>query len=221
MITFFSHAPGEAVNITVYEVDPNGHPMELYCACSLEWGGKRVDMAFEKALSDFFTDELIKNYRGNYTEDYNELLGSFKIKKCRYGKESSNPMISLKVPVSFIDECTKEFGTDLTNFNKKSRFYQHLVLKRDLMKLDIDTLEDFFQPVCDGIIKLVKKVLQAPNISNVQYMLMAGGFAESPLLQDAIRKAFPQCQVNASHEVGRAVLRGAISYGLHQMIPRS
>ena len=40
-----------------------------------------------------------------------------------------------------------------------------------------------------------------------------GGFSESPLLQDAIRKAFPDCQVIVPQEAGLAVLRGAVVFG--------
>nr|XP_022302696.1 uncharacterized protein LOC111110477 isoform X3 [Crassostrea virginica] len=212
-------AGGETIDIAVFEVDNDGYPMELYCACDLDCGGKRVDMAFENALSEIFTEEVIHNYRDKYIEDYNKLLKCFEFekKRRRYEKETSGQLVSFKFPASFIEESTKTFGTDLTTLTKQSRFSDHLSWEKNLISIDIETFEGFFQPACDEIIKLVKKVLMDAKCSNVQYILMAGEFSESPLLQDAIQKAFPQLQVIASPEAGRAVLCGALSYVLHQM----
>lgn len=42
---------------------------------------------------------------------------------------------------------------------------------------------------------------------------MVGGFSESPLLQDAIRKAFLDCQVMVPRDSGLAILRGAAVFG--------
>ena len=201
----------------MFEVDNDGYPKELYCACDLDCGGKRVDMAFENALSKIVTEEMIHNYRDKYIEDYNELLKEFEIKRRRYEKETSDQMVSFKFPASFIEESTKTFCTDLTTLTKQSRFSDHLSWEKNQIRIDIETFESFLQPACDEIIKLVKKVLMDAKCSNVQYILMAGEFSESPFLQDAIRKAFPRLQVIASPEPGRAVPSGALSYVLHQM----
>ena len=200
-------SPGETVDIAVFEVDNDECPKELYCDYDLDCGGKRVDMAFENALSEIFTEEMIHNYRDKYIEDYNELLKCF-----RYEKETSDQLVSFKFPASFIEESTKTFGTDLTTLTKQSRFSDHLSWEKNLIKINIETFEGFFQPACDKIIKLIKKVLMDAKCSNVQYILMAGEFSESPFLQHAIRKAFPQLQVIASPEAGRAVQCGTISY---------
>lgn len=46
---------------------------------------------------------------------------------------------------------------------------------------------------------------------------MVGGFSECEIVQDAIRKAFPECRVVVPHEAGLAVLIGAVLFG-HRLI---
>lgn len=59
----------------------------------------------------------------------------------------------------------------------------------------IKSLETFFQPACDEIIKLLKKMFQSPKLIDVKKILMVGGVSESCIFQEAIRDAFPNCQV--------------------------
>ena len=70
------------------------------------------------------------------------------------------------------------------------------------------TFEGFFQPTCDGIINQEWSAL--PVVKDVKIILMVGAFSESPLLQDAIRKAFPDRQMIVPQNVGVAVLKGTV-----------
>lgn len=49
---------------------------------------------------------------------------------------------------------------------------------------------------------------------------MVGGFSECEIVQDAIRKAFPECRVVVPHEAGLAVLIGAVLFGHKHYIRR-
>lgn len=201
-------SPGETIDISVFEVDNDGYPMELYCACDLVCGDKSVDKAFEIALSDIFTEEFIHNYRDKYIKDYNELLKCFEFEIKRiYEKETSDQLVSFKFPASFKKEITKTSGIFSTTFTELFDLCDHVSLP-----IDIEKVEGLFQSACDEITKLVKKVLMDEKCSNVHYILMAGEFSASPFLQHAIRKAFPQLEVIASPEAGRAVLCGILSY---------
>ena len=171
-------------------------------------------MAFQRALEEIVTKKMVEDYCQKYTGDYIELLRDFEIKKRKCGiRNDSNPMITLKVPVTFADECENTLGKDLTTLTNQSRFSNHFFWKSDKVRIDLPTFEGFFQPACDKIVKHISELFKSPNVKSVKKILMVGGFSESRLLQDAIRKAFPDCQVIVPQEAGLAVLRGAVVFG--------
>ena len=198
----------------MHEVKGNRNLKELDCASGGNWGGTSVDMAFKQALAEIVTEEIIEGYCHKYTGDYIELLRDFEIKKRKCGiRNDSNPFITLKVPVTFTDECEKLLGKDLTSLTNQSRFKNNFFWNDDKVRIDLLTFEGFFKPACDAIIKHVEGLFKSPKVKSVKKILMVGGFSESPLLQDAIRKAFPDCQVIVPQEAGLAVLRGAVVFG--------
>ena len=198
----------------MHEVKRNGHLKELDRASGGDWGGTSVDMAFKDALAEIVTEGMIEGYCHKHTGDYISLFRDFEIKKrkCGIGNDS-NSLITLKVPVTFTEECKDTLGEDLTTLTNKSRFKNHFFWKSDKVRIDMPTFEGFFQPACNGIINHVKELFRSPKVKDVKKILMVGGFSESPLLQDAIRKAFPDCQVIVPQEAGLAVLRGAVVFG--------
>eukprot|EP00105_Crassostrea_gigas_P026536 XP_011447532.1 PREDICTED: heat shock 70 kDa protein 12A isoform X1 [Crassostrea gigas] len=207
-------AGGGTVDITVHEVKPNGHLKELDRASGGDWGGTSVDMAFKSALAEIVTEGMIEGYCQKYTGDYIELFRDFEIKKRKCGKgDNSNSVITLKVPVSFTEGCSETLDADLTTLTNKSRFRDHIIWKADKVRIDLPTFETFFKPACDGIVIHVKDLLQSPKVKGVNKILMVGGFSESDILQEVVRKAFPDCQIIVPQEAGLAVLRGAVLFG--------
>nr|XP_034311557.1 heat shock 70 kDa protein 12A [Crassostrea gigas] len=207
-------AGGGTVDITVHEVKPNGHLKELDRASGGDWGGTSVDMAFKSALAEIVTEGMIEGYCHKFTGDYIELFRDFEIKKRKCGKgNSSDSFITLKIPVTFTDECQETLNTDLTTLVNKSTYKDHIFWKTDKVRIDLPTFETFFQPACDGIVKHVKELFQSPKVKGVNKILMVGGFSESNILQDVVRRAFPNCQIIVPQEAGLAVLRGAVLFG--------
>lgn len=202
---------GGTVDITVHQILKNGHLKELDRSSGGDWGGISVDMAFKQALAEIVTEGVLESYCHKYPGDFIELLREFEFKKRIY--RESNQFITLKVPITFIKECAETLGTDLSSLTNKSRFNNHFFWKLGKVRIDMPTFKGFFQPAFDGIINHVKELLSSPKLKNVKKILMVGGFSESPLLQDVIRKTFSDCQVIVPEEAGLAVLRGAIVFG--------
>lgn len=203
---FIIFSTGGSVDMTVLEVSKNGSFKELELASCGDWGGTSVDMAFRRALAEITTEEMIESYRQKNPDDYHDLFREFEMKKrsCRKGG-------SLHIPISFNEECLEILGTDLTTLINSSKYKDNF--RMISYKLRINSFETFFQPACDGIITHVKKWLQNLELRNVNKILMAGGFSESSILQDAIRNAFPDCQVIIPEDASLAVLRGAVIFG--------
>lgn len=198
------------MDITALEVKKNGDIIEMDRLTDGEWGGICVDTAFKSVLVEIATKEMIENYSRKYPYDYLSLFENFENKKrnCRKGQ-----VCTLRIPLSFNEECLETLGTDVNTLINNSKYKDTFILRRNHMS--IKSFETFFQSACDGIIKLLKKLFQSPKLIDVNTILMVGGFSESYILQDAIRDAFPTCQVVVPEEAGLAILRGAVALGFH------
>nr|XP_034311452.1 heat shock 70 kDa protein 12A-like [Crassostrea gigas] len=206
----FLDAGGGTVDITVLEVKNNGDIKELHRSSDGELGGSSVDTAFKRALAEITTKEMIENYSRKYLDDYLNMFEDFEIKKriCRKGQ-----ICSLKIPMSFNEECLETLGADIKTLVNNSKYKDTFILRGDRMR--IKSFETFFQPACDEIIKLLKKMFQSPKLIDVKKILMIGGVSESCIFQEAIRDAFPNYQVVVPEEAGLAVLRGAVLLGFY------
>lgn len=198
------------MDITVLEVKKNGDIKELNRSSDGEWGGSSVDTAFKSVLAEIATKEMIENYSRKYPYDYLSLFEDFENKKRSYRK---GQVCTLKIPVSFLEECLETLGTDVNTLINNSKYKDTFILRHDRVR--IKSFEIFFQSACDGIIKLLKKLFQSPKLKDVNKILMVGGFSESCIFQEALRGAFPTCQLVVPGESGLAVLRGAVVFGFH------
>ncbi|XP_061183230.1 heat shock 70 kDa protein 12B-like [Saccostrea echinata] len=207
-------AGGGTVDITVHEVKSNGNLKELDRASGGDWGGTSVDLAFKNALMEIVTEGMMEGYCHKYTADYIAMFRDFEIKKRkRTSGNDSNPKITLKIPATFIEECSETLGSDLTTLTNRTRYKDHLHWGSDKVRIDLPTFDSFFQPACEGIKKHLKELFQSPKVRGIKKILMVGGFSESYILQESVRKAFPDCQVIVPQEAGLAVLRGAVLFG--------
>jgi molecular chaperone DnaK (HSP70) len=74
-------------------------------------------------------------------------------------------------------------------------------------------VKGFFDNAIQSIVEHVHVILHMPEVRGTSAVLMVGGFSESPMLQDAIRKAFPKLRIIIPRQAGLAVLIGAVIYG--------
>lgn len=81
------------------------------------------------------------------------------------------------------------------------------------MRIDIDLYQSFFDPVNEKIVHCIREILSKAEVIETKVILMVGGFSECEIVQDAIRKAFPECRVVVPHQAGLDVLIGAVLFG--------
>lgn len=205
------------MDITVHEVERNSQLRELDRASGGEWGGICVDMAFKSLLAEIATEKMIERYSYKYPSDYLELFTQFEnIKRGFKNGYDLNSVTTLTLPFSLNEECLKTLGRDFTTLISRSKFKDQIIVRRDKMRIKMALIETFFQPPCSGIIKHMEQLFQSPNVRDVKKILMVGGFSESWILQECIRKAFPDRQVIVPKEASLAVLRGAVMFGFFQ-----
>lgn len=142
-------------------------------------------------------------------------MRNFEIKKRTISPERSEKMIinipislsetfSIKNPGSNINEVTlnSKYGNQLTWTGNKVRIRMEAKLARTL-----------FDAICKQIVDHLKYLFMQPVVKDVSSILLVGGFAESLMLQSAIRDAFKNKNVIIPREADLAVLKGAVICG--------
>ena len=82
-------------------------------------------------------------------------------------------------------------------------------------------MQALFEPVIRDIIRHIADLLRKPELDGVRFLFLVGGFAESPLLQAEMRRAFsPDLRVIIPQDVGLTILKGAVLFGLDPTVVR-
>lgn len=81
------------------------------------------------------------------------------------------------------------------------------------MRIEASIVKEFFKESVDSILDHVSNLLKHPSASSCSAIVMVGGFSESPMLQETIKKQFSALRVIIPHEAGLAVLKGAVIFG--------
>lgn len=158
-------------------------------------------------LIDIVGEEFMDSFRQNNTADYNDIFSAFKRKKReKLGEYFINRKINLLISPCFLEKYKKDIGTDVSKRTLDTRYAKLLKWSGDKMRIDIDLYQSFFDPVNEKIIHCIREILSKPKVIETKVILMVGGFSECEIVQDAIRKAFPECRVVVPHEAGLAVL---------------
>lgn len=81
--------------------------------------------------------------------------------------------------------------------------------------MEADLFKLFFRKPVDLLVEHLQQLMTEDNLSDVSTLLMVGEFSKSPIMQDAIMKAFPDKRVIVPVDAGLGVLKGAVLFG-HQ-----
>lgn len=206
-------AGGGTIDITVHEVQRNGTLKEIQKASGGNWGGTMVDKAFREFLEDIIGKNVMENFRRDQKYDYLDLFRDFEVKK-RIIKPKSDDKLTLKYPIS-LSEIYKQLNHSQIkdDLDKKVKYKDQITLIGDKMRLRADLAKGFFSNAINHILQHMKQLLLCPGVSNASHILMVGGFSESPMLQDALKTAFPTKKFVIPNEAGLAVLKGAVIFG--------
>lgn len=182
------------------KTDVNGRLIHLHMPKGTDVGGTTVDKDFTGFLSDLFGFEGIVSF------DAMEML------QLRFAFEEAKRRHSLsdKVEIEIPDSVKIAFFTYASESEKYSSKVS--VIKNKLM-LDKDIFLSFFRKSQTSIVQCIGEVLNSEEVGRVDAILLAGGFCESPVIQTAVKRAFPRDLVLVAPSPSTAVLNGAVLYG--------
>ncbi|UYV71784.1 HSPA12A [Cordylochernes scorpioides] len=206
---------GGTVDITVHEMlDRQGTLKELHKATGGPYGSVGVDREFERLLGDIFGHDFIDLFKTKRPAGFVDLMVGFEARK-RNGSPYKNTPINISLPFSFIDYYKKHKGSSVESAVKKHGSKDVRWSSQGMLRLEQSSLLRLFQPTLDHIRRHVANVLNSPTASDVSHMFLVGGFAESQILQKAIRDEFSaRVQVIIPQGVSLAILKGAVLFGI-------
>ncbi|XP_062582246.1 heat shock 70 kDa protein 12B-like [Saccostrea cucullata] len=208
-------AGGGTIDITVHQVQQNGTLKEIHKANGGDWGGTKVDEAFTALLEDIVGKKVMEKFCRDHKYDMLELYRTFEVKK-RTITPDSDEKITFKVPISLNETFMAANKCEIKYFLKRNPKYKDQInWLGDKLRMSANIAKGLFSNSVDQIVEHLKNLTQIPAVKKAKYILMVGGYSESPILRDAVIATFKNKKVIVPNEAGLSVLKGAVIFG-HQ-----
>ncbi|KAF7463937.1 heat shock 70 kDa protein 12A [Marmota monax] len=206
---------GGTVDLTVHQIRlPEGHLKELYKATGGPYGSLGVDYEFEKLLCKIFGEDFIEQFKIKRPAAWVDLMIAFESRKRAAAPDRTNPL-NITLPFSFIDYYKKFRGHSVEHALRKSNVDFVKWSSQGMLRMSPDAMNALFKPTIDSIIEHLRDLFQKPEVCTVKFLFLVGGFAEAPLLQQAVHAAFgDKCRIIIPQDVGLTILKGAVLFGL-------
>ncbi|XP_045205238.2 heat shock 70 kDa protein 12A-like isoform X2 [Mercenaria mercenaria] len=204
---------GGTVDITIHQVVDKDKLKEIDYASGGAWGGTMVDAAFQEFLIKLIGKHVYEKFEIDCKEDLVHLYREFETKKRNIilGKEGKETM---KIPIALVETYENMMGKKLKDVVDKMKGVCDTVkITGDKLRVDADIMRSWFDMSTKKTIQHVQKLFQHKNAKDVNTILLVGGFSESPMLQDAMRKNFRDKRLIIPEDAGLAVLKGAVIFG--------
>ncbi|XP_072353858.1 heat shock 70 kDa protein 12B-like isoform X2 [Scyliorhinus torazame] len=211
---------GGTVDLTVHQIEqPQGTLKELYKASGGPYGAVGVDLAFEKMLCQIFGTDYIERFKVKRPAAWVDLMIAFEARKRTASPKRVNPM-NISLPFSFIDYYRKCKGQSVETALKKNSALVNWS-SQGMLRMTPEAITELFQPTVKQVVLHIENLLSKPEVTGVKFLFLVGGFAESPILQQAIQRAFGNlCRIIIPQDVGLTILKGAVLFGLDPTIVR-
>ncbi|XP_043911898.1 heat shock 70 kDa protein 12A [Protopterus annectens] len=206
---------GGTVDVTIHQIKlPEGHLKELYKASGGPYGSVGVDNEFESLLCKIFGSDFIDQFKVKRPAAWVDLMIAFESRKRAAAPDRTNPL-NINLPFSFIDYYKKFRGHSVEHALRKSNVDFVKWSSQGMLRMNPDAMNALFKPTIDQIIGHLMDLFQKPEAKGIKFLFLVGGFAESPLLQQAVQSALGEkCRIIIPHDVGLTILKGAVLFGL-------
>ncbi|XP_078340961.1 heat shock 70 kDa protein 12A-like [Crassostrea virginica] len=209
-------AGGGTIDITAHEVLNDGTVREIIKSNGGNWGGTNVDGEYLDFIKCLLGESVTKSIEQNEPQVLFEVCREFETSK-RTIKPQSDMKFNVRIPSQLGEAYAnsnpgKDFKSRKFVFTK-SKKHVFISFIGDKLRLAPKDAEDFFAETVNEITCHLKSLLQQKSGIGIGTIILVGGFAESPMLTQAVKSAFPQMRVIIPLEAAWSVLRGAVIFG--------
>ncbi|XP_078341045.1 heat shock 70 kDa protein 12A-like isoform X2 [Crassostrea virginica] len=209
-------AGGGTIDITAHEVLNDGTVREIIKSNGGSWGGTSVDREYLDFIKCLVSRLVTQSIEQNEPQVFFEVCREFETAK-RTIKPQSDMKFNVRIP-SQLGEAYANLNPGRDLKSKKSVFTKSqrnvsVSFIGDKLRLAPKDAEGFFAETVTEITRHLKSLLLQKSGKGIATIILVGGFAESPMLTQAVKSAFPEIRVIIPHEAAWSVLRGAVIFG--------
>lgn len=214
---FFLFCLGGTADITVHEKLKGNKLKELFKASGGACGGTSVDSKFYATLTRIFGGPMLRELQTEKTYAYMDLMREFETSKRVVKPDAgTDSKVTITIPYVVLNELCKEIhDQELKDVLQESTLGDDITSVSDKLRIKASYFKSLFGNTIEDIVQHIKNILEKPEAKDVSKLLLVGGFSECSLIQEAVKKAFPDKRVIIPEEAGLAVLKGAVIFG-HQ-----
>lgn len=186
---------------------------ELYKANGGPWGGTKVDGALGDLLADIVGRDIMETFSLSQKIDEIDLFRDFEIKKKTIKPDTTN-MVTFKVPTALVNLFSETKSKNISTVVESNMKYSgKLKWVGDKLRMQANIAQGLFKESCDKIVDHVQSIFRDKSVKEIKTILLIGGYAESPMLQESMRKRFGHLKIITPQEAGLSVLKGAVVFG--------
>lgn len=214
---------GGTTDITVHEMLEGGKLVELFIASGGPWGGTAVDKQFIQLLIKIVGGPVWHEFQQESTGEYFDMMREFETKKrgvnasvtTRVSKRRATTNIKIPNPLRNICERLNEESIESILTSENFPYKSKIRIKGDKILFDEEMIQDLFMNVLNPMADLVQAILDAEEGKDISVIILAGGFSESPLVQEVFQKKFKtrHRRVLVTEAASLAMLKGAVMFG--------
>ena len=207
------HIPGGTVDIAVHEVLTAGHLKEIACGSGGNWGGTEVDKIFIGLIMKILDKRFVEYFEKTCAPNWLDFMLQFEFKK-KLGNSATQIILDITYEMA-------EKYKEITGLNIKDtiqeKSYMGISFNNGKIILSTDVVLKLYSPVIENIKSHIQYQLNnQPQLAQLDYFLLVGGFAESTLLYEILKSTFSTvAPVISPSEAGLAIIKGAVTYGLN------
>ncbi|KAK7140712.1 hypothetical protein R3I94_013100 [Phoxinus phoxinus] len=201
---------GGTIDITVHEVVEEGILKELHAASGNDMGGQKVDGNIISFLKDIFSEEIFDRFE---QEHPSELL---KLKFDIANLKSFDSDVVIWCPLNL-----KELASEKQNMESYFEGVRGAKWEDGTIMIEEQQLRRFFENSLRAIETSIKQIVKNTELS-IEYMLLVGGYSQSPTLLKFMQKHFgSRHKIICPDAPQVAILKGAIMYGKKPSVVKS
>ena len=207
---------GGTIDITAHEVSNDGTVREIIKSNGGNWGGTSVDREYIEFIKCLIGESVTQSIHQNEPNVFFEVCRDFESAK-RTIKPQSDMKFNVRIP-SQLGEAYANLNPGKDIKSKKFVFTKSqgnisISFIGDKLRLASKDAEGFFAEPVNEITIHLKNLLQQKSGKGIATIILVGGFAESSMLIQGIKSAFPDMRVIIPLEAAWSVLRGAVIVG--------
>ena len=191
----------------------DGGLKELHQATGGYYGGTCVNDEIMSFFKRLFGAPVLMTLKNEHPGDYLQLMNDIEMKKCTFNCNAHQKTYNLNIPASLMDAFEKYSECPIREDLKNTTFAKDVSIISDKMKISKELFETFFQRSLENIVRIIKEILDSAEMSDVNTLLVVGGYAESSLIKDTLTTLFSDKNVVIPTNPSLCVLKGAIIFG--------